>query len=87
MPHAETKWVLVTSASSGLGVQFAATLAARGFNLVLAARREEPMQQLAAQLRQRHGVEIVVEARNETTRQYQAKGSGQQFWLFAVLSG
>jgi hypothetical protein len=29
--------------------------AARGFNLVLAARREEPMQQLAAQLKQRDG--------------------------------
>ena len=56
------QWALVTGASSGLGKEFARALAARKYNLILAARREEPMQALAAELRQRHGVEIVIEA-------------------------
>jgi short-subunit dehydrogenase len=42
---------LVTGASSGLGVAFAHDLAARGCHLVLVARSEEPMQQLANELR------------------------------------
>ncbi len=55
------QWALVTGASGGLGKEFAIALAAGKCNLVLAARREEPMQQLAAQLKQQHGVEVVVE--------------------------
>lgn len=42
---------LVTGASSGLGVEFARELARRGCALVLVARSEAPMQQLAAELR------------------------------------
>jgi short-subunit dehydrogenase len=57
----DVKWALVTGASSGLGVEFARLLAARGFNLVLVARREAPMARLAEELRQTAGVEIVVE--------------------------
>lgn len=55
------KWALVTGASSGLGVEFAELLAARKVNLVLAARRREPMERLASELRRKHGVEIHVE--------------------------
>ena len=55
------QWALVTGASSGLGKEFARALASRKCNLVLTARREEPMQALASELRERHGVEIVVE--------------------------
>lgn len=56
------QWALITGASSGLGVEFARALAARRINLVLAARREQPMQQLAVQLAQQFGVETLVEA-------------------------
>lgn len=55
------QWALVTGASSGFGVEFATLLAARKVNLVLAARRKEPMEILAKRLRQQHGVQIVVE--------------------------
>ena len=56
------EWAVVTGASSGLGVEFARALALRRCNLVLVARREEPMQALAAELREQHAVEVVVEA-------------------------
>ena len=56
------QWALITGASSGLGCEFARSLAARKYNLVLAARRVEPMQTLAGDLQQRYGVNVVVEA-------------------------
>jgi short-subunit dehydrogenase len=54
------KWALVTGASSGLGVDFAKELASRGAHLILVARREEPMQELAKTLRAEHSVEVLV---------------------------
>ena len=56
------KWALITGASSGLGLEFADLLAAQKVNLVLAARRQEPMEKLASDLRQKHGVDVLVEA-------------------------
>jgi uncharacterized protein len=55
------KWALVTGASSGFGIHFAKLLAARKANLVLVARRTEPMDRLAAELREKHGVVIAIE--------------------------
>ena len=44
----KNKTALVTGASSGLGADFATELAGRGANLVLVARRSEPLAKIAA---------------------------------------
>lgn len=46
---------LVTGASSGLGESFARQLAAAGNDLVVVARRREPMEKLASELSAAHG--------------------------------
>src|SRR5215831_13929081 len=61
MDKVNGKWALVTGASSGFGIEFATLLAERNANLVLAARRTEPMERLAERLRQQHHVQVVVE--------------------------
>jgi short-subunit dehydrogenase len=43
-------WALVAGASEGLGAAFATELARRGLNLILVARRPEPLAALAARL-------------------------------------
>lgn len=49
-------WALIAGASEGLGLAFANEAADRGLNLILLARRTEPLEAAAAQLRER-GVE------------------------------
>jgi len=49
---------LITGASAGLGVEFARELSKRGYSLVLAARRKERLDLLAAELGNARAVEI-----------------------------
>jgi len=53
-------WAVVAGASEGLGASFSRRLAGHGLNLVLVARRVGPLEELAAELRERHHVEIQV---------------------------
>jgi len=52
-------WAVVAGGSEGLGEEFARQLATRGLNLVLIARRREPVERLAAELRTSAGVDVV----------------------------
>jgi len=51
---------LVTGASDGIGRAFAEELAEQGFDLILVARRESALQELAQDLRARFGVQVRV---------------------------
>ena len=53
-----TPIALVTGASAGLGVEFARQLSKRGHRLILAARRKERLEELAAELGNARAVAI-----------------------------
>jgi short-subunit dehydrogenase len=55
-------WALVAGASEGLGAAFAREIAARGLNLVLVARRENALRELAHEICAAHRVEVRIVA-------------------------
>lgn len=62
-------WAVVTGASSGLGVAFADRIASEGVGVVLVARREDKLREVAADLRRRRGVDTDVVAADLSTQE------------------
>ena len=57
----DTKWAVVTGASSGIGAEISRSLAKRGINLVLAARTETKLSQLGKLLEKDYGIQCQVQ--------------------------
>ena len=62
-----SKRALVTGASTGIGRQYAEQLAALGYNLIVVARTVSLLEELAAELREKYGIEVIVHAKDLAT--------------------
>jgi len=61
-------WAVVTGASSGIGREIALRLAASGLNLILVARRQDLLEEVASDLSGRNGIETRVIAADLATK-------------------
>jgi short-subunit dehydrogenase len=61
MSSSDRPTALITGASSGLGAEYARQLAARGYDLVLVARRRNKLEAVASEIRERHKVRVDVQ--------------------------
>lgn len=52
-------WAIIAGASEGTGREFARQVAVQGVNLILVARRQGPLSELADEIRQESGVECI----------------------------
>jgi uncharacterized protein len=78
-------WALIAGGSQGLGAAFAEELAAAGLDLVIVARRPGPLEETAAALRARFGVQVRTAAIDLSSpgflEQLDAKTSGLEIGL------
>jgi uncharacterized protein len=84
-------WAVIAGASEGTGAEFARQLAAAGINLVLAARRIEPLQQLAEELRSKYKVDARVQSIDLTApdagERLKAAAAGLEVGLYVSNAG
>ena len=52
------QWAVVTGATDGIGKAFAFALAKKGVNVVLISRTQAKLDAVAAEIREKHGVEV-----------------------------
>ena len=55
-------WALIAGGSEGIGLEFARQLAGEGLNLLLLARRQEPLESARQELAAQYGVEVRIAA-------------------------
>ena len=53
-----SKYALITGASSGIGLEIAKSLAKRNFNLVLTSRSEETLKELSREISKNFSVKV-----------------------------
>lgn len=58
--NAMKKWALITGASQGIGLEFARLSAAQGWDLVILARDETRLNEIAKELTTQHGIKVKV---------------------------
>ena len=73
MPQMPFKSALITGASAGLGEEYARQLAAAGTDLILVARRLDRLEELARDLKSKHGVAVDVIPADLSTSEGMAK--------------
>lgn len=78
----KNKTAVITGASSGLGVEFAKQLATRGYNLVLTARSEQKLKDLAKDMEAQHGIKAHVLALDLSQQ-----GAAQELFQFTKSIG
>lgn len=84
-------WALIAGASEGTGASFARQLAAKGFNLVLIARREGPLGELARELQAEYNVDCVTGsidlAREDATERMAELAGDREVGLLILNAG
>jgi short-subunit dehydrogenase len=84
-------WAVIAGASEGTGRAFARQIASRGVGCILVARREEPLQSLAEEIRAAGGADCIVApvdlaAPNAGAQMIEAAG-GREVGLFVANAG
>jgi short-subunit dehydrogenase len=84
-------WAVIAGASEGTGREFARQIAAQGVNLIMIARREAPLAELAGQIRAESGVECVTAsvdlAKPDAVEQIIAAVGGREVGLYVNNAG
>jgi short-subunit dehydrogenase len=85
-----SRTALITGASSGIGEAFAEVFAAHGFDLVITARREDRLSEVAARLEQRYGIHVLVfvadHSRQDTAERLSAEIASRGLTIDALVN-